>query len=196
MLYIIVRSILYLYLKVFYRFKVYGEEHLPLESGVIVVSNHANFIDPIIVGCSLQKRKVCFMAKEELFRIPVFGQIIRKLGAFPVKRGKGDRSAFRTAFQILKEQKVLGMFPEGTRYKDGKIHTIRQGATLLAAESGAKVLPMIIRGTNNLKLFRFPKIKVYIGEAFSIEQAESKKEMIVKGTAEIYSRLLYLWENA
>ncbi len=196
MLYNIARRILYLYLKVFHRFKVYGEEYLPLEGGVIVVSNHTNFIDPIVVGCSLRKRQVCFMAKEELFRIPFFGQIIKKLGAFPVRRGKGDRSAFRTAFEILKQKKVLGMFPEGTRYKDGKIHSIRQGATLLAAESGAKVLPMIIRGTNNLKLFRFPEIKVYIGEAFTIEQAESKKEMIIKGTAEIYSRLLYLWENA
>jgi 1-acyl-sn-glycerol-3-phosphate acyltransferase len=196
LLYEIAAYILSFYLKVFHRFQVYGAHHLPKNGPVIVVSNHANFIDPIVVGCSLRQRQVCFMAKEELFRIPFFGQIIKKLGAFPVRRGKGDRSAFRTAFEILKQKKVLGMFPEGTRYKDGKIHSIRQGATLLAAESGAKVLPMIIRGTNNLKLFRFPEIKVYIGEAFTIEQAESKKEMIIKGTAEIYSRLLYLWENA
>ncbi|HBK69073.1 MAG TPA: 1-acyl-sn-glycerol-3-phosphate acyltransferase [Firmicutes bacterium] len=195
LLYEIAAYILSFYLKVFHRFQVYGAHHLPKNGPVIVVSNHANFIDPIVVGCSLRQRQVCFMAKEELFRIPIFRSLLPGLGTFPVRRGRSDRTAIRAAFEVLKQGKVLGMFPEGTRYRDGQLHPLRQGASLLAAETGASILPMIIRGTQKLKLFHFPQIKVYIGEAFALATVEPKKEMVLRGTAEIYTRLRALWEN-
>lgn len=196
MLYKICTYLLYFYLKVFHRFKVEGAPHLPATGPVIVVSNHTNFIDPIVVGCSILQRQVYFMAKEELFRIPLLGHLIQKLGAFPIRRGKFDRVALRAAFAVLKQGKTLGMFPEGTRHKDNKLHPLHQGVSLLAVETNAQILPMIIRGTQNLRLFRFPRIKAYIGEAFTLPPAATKKEMVIKGTAEIYSRLLNLWENA
>lgn len=196
MLYRICRDILYGLLKLFYGFKVVGAEHLPEKGPIIVVANHTNLIDPIVVGCSLRQRQVCFMAKEELFRIPLFRGLIRRLGAFPVKRGKGDRGAFRAAMGILSAGKVLGMFPEGTRHKDGKIHPLRPGAALLAVETGAAILPMVITGTNRVALFRFPKIKAYVGSAFKLAGEGEKKELIRAGTEEIYTRLLELWEKA
>ncbi|NLY90168.1 MAG: 1-acyl-sn-glycerol-3-phosphate acyltransferase [Firmicutes bacterium] len=196
MLYRICRAILYGWLKLCYRFEVSGAAHLPAEGPVIVVSNHANLIDPIVVGCSLRQRQVCFMAKEELFRIPLLRGLIRRLGAFPVKRGKGDRGAFRAAFSVLSAGKVLGMFPEGTRHKDGKIHPLRPGAALLAAESGAAILPVVITGTNRVTLFRFPRIKAYVGPAFKLTGDKSKKELIREGTDEIYTRLTELWKKS
>src|SRR5690606_29770761 len=145
---------------------------------------------------SLQKRQVCFMAKEELFRIPLFGGLIRQLGAFPVKRGTGDRGAFRAARSALAAGKVVGMFPEGTRYKDGKIHPLKPGAALLAAESGALVLPMVITGTHHLKPFRFPRVKAYVGPVLKLEAAADKKTAVRRGTEQIYARLMELWEKS
>ena len=113
MLYRICRAILVGFLRVCYRFQVFGAEHLPPTGPVIVVSNHANFIDPIVVGCSLHQRQVCFMAKEELFRIPLFGGLIRRLGAFPVKRGTGDRGAFGPPGPRWRPAKWWGCFPKG-----------------------------------------------------------------------------------
>ena len=196
MLYRICRALLVAFLRLCYRFQVFGAEHLPPTGPVIVVSNHANFIDPIVVGCSLQKRQVCFMAKEELFRIPLFGGLIRQLGAFPVKRGTGDRGAFRAARSALAAGKVVGMFPEGTRYKDGKIHPLKPGAALLAAESGALVLPMVITGTHHLKPFRFPRVKAYVGPAIKLVPSAEKKVMVRQGTDQIFTSLLELWEKS
>lgn len=196
MLYRICRAILVGFLRVCYRFQVFGAEHLPPTGPVIVVSNHANFIDPIVVGCSLHQRQVCFMAKEELFRIPLFGGLIRRLGAFPVKRGTGDRGAFRAARSALAAGKVVGMFPEGMRYRDGKIHPLKPGAALLAVESGALVLPMVITGTHRLKPFRFPRIKAYVGPAIKLEATADKKGMVRQGTDQIYTRLIELWEKS
>ncbi|HHT49161.1 MAG TPA: 1-acyl-sn-glycerol-3-phosphate acyltransferase [Firmicutes bacterium] len=196
MLYRICRAILYGWLRLCYGFEVSGAEHLPEKGPVIVVSNHTNLIDPIVVGCSLRQRQVCFMAKEELFRIPLLGGLVRRLGAFPVKRGKGDRGAFRAALGILSADQVLGMFPEGTRHKDGKIHPLRPGAALLAVESGAMILPMVITGTERLKIFRFPRIKAYVGPAFKLAGDNSKKELIRTGTEEIYRHLIALEKKA
>lgn len=192
MLYRICRDILYGLLKLFYGFKVVGAEHLPEKGPIIVVANHTNLIDPIVVGCSLRQRQVCFMAKEELFRIPLFAGLIRRLGAFPVKRGQGDRGAFRAALEVLAAGKVLGMFPEGTRYKDGKIHPVRPGAAFLAVESGAMILPVVFTGTCRLALFRFPRIRAYVGSPFKLEGLAAKKELIRAGTDQIYTRLTEL----
>ncbi|HBL36602.1 MAG TPA: 1-acyl-sn-glycerol-3-phosphate acyltransferase [Firmicutes bacterium] len=195
MLYRLCRDILYGMLKLFYGLKVVGAEQLPEKGPVIVVANHTNLIDPIVVGCSLRQRQVCFMAKEELFRIPFFGGLLRRLGAFPVKRGQGDRGAFRSALEVLSAGKVLGMFPEGTRHKDGKIHPLRQGAALLAVESGAMILPMVFTGTRGLSLFRFPRIRAYVGSPFKLEGPAAKKDLIREGTDQIFTRLTELRKN-
>ncbi len=191
MFYRIVRVVVYVLAKILYRLEIKGGEHVPAEGPVICVANHANLLDPIFLGCSL-KRPVTFMAKEELFRVPVLSWIIKKLGAIPVKRGTGDRGAFRTAMRVLQEDKVLGMFPEGTRYRDGKIHPLRPGAALLALYTGACILPVLIHGTHRAKFLRFPKIKVWIGKPFFLSPAGSKKETVREGTSKIYSRLVTL----
>lgn len=191
MFYKMARDLLYVFVKIFYRLEIKGEEHVPPEGPVICVANHANLLDPIFLGCSL-KRPVTFMAKEELFRVPILGWIIKMLGVFPVKRGAGDRGAFRSAIQALQENKVLGMFPEGTRYRDGKIHPLRPGAALLAVQTGTCILPMLIYGTHRVKFLRFPKIRVWIGRSFFLDSAGNKKETVRAGTGKIYSRLVAL----
>jgi 1-acyl-sn-glycerol-3-phosphate acyltransferase len=191
MFYKFARALLKVLLKVFYRLEVKGGEYLPPEGPVICVANHASLIDPIVVGCSL-KRQVSFMAKEELFRIPVLNWVIRALGAIPVQRGAGDRGALRAAAKILKERKVLGLFPEGTRHRDNTLHPLRPGAAMLALETGACILPLLISGTYRMKFLSFPKIKVAIGPPFTLNVGGEKKERIRAGTQEIYARLAAL----
>ena len=195
MFYSFARQLLSFFIKILYRPEVKGRENFPRQGPVIVVGNHANLMDPILMGISLGQRQICFMAKEQLFQIPVLGWIIRKLGVFPVKRGVGDREAIRSALRILGEGRVLGMFPEGTRYRDGKIHPLRSGAATLAVKSGALVLPMVIQNSHKIKFLRFPKIRILVGEPLRIKLLDDKRETITEGTRLIQEKMLALYEQ-
>ncbi len=103
-----------------FRTRVYGRENIPAEGAVILAANHASNIDPPLMA-SLIERPVSYMAKIELFENPIFGAAIRRCHAFPVKRGESDRGAIKAAVTVLKEGRVLGLFPEGTRSKTGEL---------------------------------------------------------------------------
>ena len=154
------------------RWKVQGVENLPAEGPVILAVNHQSMWDPIVAGCSIP-RKVSFMAKEELFSIPVINNISRSLGAFPVKRGQGDMNAIRQSLAILKEGRVLGLFPEGTRSKDGEIQKGQPGIVLLMEKSKATVVPIKIFGTRSLLTKGWGKIVVVIGKPMTPEMLQA-----------------------
>lgn len=139
--------------------KVEGIENFPKDARVIVYSNHTSNFDPIVLGV-LMPRKIHFMAKEELFRIPIFGTIIKHLGAFPIKRGKVDISAIKHSLQILRSEEVLGMFPEGTRSESGEIQSFANGIAAIALRSESCVLPVAIIG--GYRCFR--RITVRVGK--------------------------------
>ena len=143
--------------------KDYGTETLPQEGGVIVAANHMSNWDPPFLASFLQ-RPVSYMAKQELFEIPIFGTVIRWLFAFPVRRGAADRSAVKAAVKELRAGRCVGIFPEGTRSKDGEVHKFGAGVALLAAMSGAPVVPAAIMGTDKMKL-----LKVAYGEPLRFE---------------------------
>ncbi|MDF2713315.1 MAG: plsC [Paenibacillus sp.] len=143
------------YFKTFYRIEASGQENIPSEGAVILCSNHISTLDPPLVGTPLE-RKVFFMAKAELFKIPLFGPLIAGLGAFPVKRGGVSKESIRHALQLLGDGGVLGIFPEGTR--GGGMG--KKGAASLAVRSGATVIPVAIIGKYKL----FGKLKVVYGK--------------------------------
>ncbi|MCF6093521.1 1-acyl-sn-glycerol-3-phosphate acyltransferase [Microaerobacter geothermalis] len=134
-----------------YFWKIAGTHYIPKNGPVIICSNHINNLDPPLVGSAI-KRKVYFMAKEELFRIPVLSYLITKFGAFPVKRGSADIQALKQSLRILKDGNVLGIFPEGTRSKTGKLGKPYPGAASIALKSKAVVIPAAIIGP--YRLFR------------------------------------------
>lgn len=103
-----------------YRIKVVGKENIPADGPVIICSNHISNVDPPVVGIT-SSRNIYFLAKEELFKNPLIGGILKKVHAFPIKRGMRDRNALRKGLDILKEGHALGLFPEGTRQKSGEI---------------------------------------------------------------------------
>jgi len=143
-----------------YPCRIRGKENIP-EAPYIICSNHLSWLDPPLIICIFwQRNQVFFMAKEELFQIPIIGFVIKKTGAFPVKKDIADRKAIQQAVSLLKENKVVGMFPEGTRSKTGKLQKLLDGASWIALRSNVPVVPVAIRGPYRL----FKPVNVFIGE--------------------------------
>lgn len=170
MFYLFIRGLCRVILTVFGRMEVIGRENIPATGGLIVAANHTSNIDPLVVGCALD-RKISYLAKEELFRIPVLAWICRHLEAFPIKRGAGDRGAIRESLKILASGRLFGIFPEGTRSKNGQLQEGKSGAAMIALKANVPILPVALIGTS-----RFPgKIKVIIGQPISLEQYQGQK---------------------
>lgn len=175
------------------RWKARGRERIPVEGGLIVVSNHLSNADPPILGAGIAKRRVRFMAKIELYKYP-FGVIPRLYGAFPVKRFDADMGALLNAERMLKRGEVIGMFPEGTRSRTGKIGKPHPGTAIIALRSGATVLPCAVAGTeqlgNPLNLLHKPKISVTIGEPIQVEQVKRpSEEQVTELTNRIFAAI-------
>lgn len=158
------------------------------EQGYILAANHQSFMDPIFLALAIKdkKRRVSYMAKEELFRIPVLKSLIKGLGAFPVSRGTGDTAAIDHAVDVVKSGGMLGIFPEGTRYKDGKLHRLKSGAVVVASRTGGDMIPACIL-YGKRKFIRKP-VKVIFGEP--IENASLGLDGISKSALRAANRLL------
>jgi 1-acyl-sn-glycerol-3-phosphate acyltransferase len=144
-----------------FRIKVYGKEHVPKEGPVLVCSNHISNFDPPVLGITCP-RDIAFMGKSELFKFKPLGWLMKNLNVFPVKRGMQDRSALRVGLDLLAEGKTMGLFPEGTRSKDGKLGAPLPGIGFFAMRSEAKVVPCAIigsyKGVKPLKVIYGPPI--------------------------------------
>jgi 1-acyl-sn-glycerol-3-phosphate acyltransferase len=146
MLYSILKPIAVALMRVLFRVEGRGAEHIPAEGPVLIVANHSSVLDPPLVG-GMCPRRLTFLAKAELFRVPGLGGLIRRLGAQPLRREGADPSALRTAQRVLAEGKALLVFPEGTRGQEGTLREAKPGAALLAVQSGATVVPAYVSGS-------------------------------------------------
>ncbi|WP_044640257.1 lysophospholipid acyltransferase family protein [Risungbinella massiliensis] len=192
MIYRLVRDSFKYFLLLFYRFEVIGSEHVPTDKRAVVCCNHINNFDPPLVGGAI-KREIYFMAKEELFRMPIIGKVMPHLCAFPVKRDGSDTQAIRRSIQILKEEKLMGIFPEGTRSKTGELGKFHTGFVLIASKGKAPIIPTAIVG--EYRLFR--KMKVVFGEPLELdsylnESGKMDSEGIRKVTDEVIKRIQQL----
>ena len=133
-------------MRAWFGLRVRGAEHVPASGPALIVSNHQSILDPPIIG-GAARRQIYFLAKAELFRIPVFGWLIRALHARPVRREGSDPGALRTAALLLEEGKALLVFPEGTRSLNGRLGERKPGVGMLAVTSGAPVVPAYVSGT-------------------------------------------------
>ena len=147
----------------FWRLQVSGLEHVPERGAFIIASNHISFIDPPLVGwAALPVRSLRYLAKRELFRIPLLGWFMRNVGVIPLDRGRADVGAVRTALEVLGRGRGLLVFPEGTRSKDGQPGRPRGGVGFLAGKSGAPVVPARVVNTDRFFIFR--QLTVRFGE--------------------------------
>jgi 1-acyl-sn-glycerol-3-phosphate acyltransferase len=165
----------------FCRLKVVGRENIPLEGGALLVANHRSYLDPPLVALAVKKRPVFFMAKSELFEMPILSTLIKHWGnAFPVRRGKPDIKALKTALEILKGGELVCIFPEGQRAPAGKFLRPKWGTGMVALKAKVPIVPCLIEGSEKLigkeRLFSgLPKVTIRFGKPFRID-LEDKKE--------------------
>jgi 1-acyl-sn-glycerol-3-phosphate acyltransferase len=165
----------------YFRGRVYGAERVPQQGSLVVVANHASDFDPPILSCSV-RRPVSYMAKEELFKVPVLSRAIQLYGAYPVKRGSADRSAIRAALAQLEAGWAVGIFLQGTRTPDGRIPEPKLGAAMIAAKAQAPLLPVSLWGTEAIisKGDRLPHpvpLTIRIGEAIAPPASTNREEL-------------------
>jgi len=181
-LYQIVRLFFMIILKMLYRVKVHGRENIPGRKPFIICSNHISWWDPVAIGAAFPgSYRIHFMAKKELFSNFIFSYLLRKACAFPLNRKDADYAAIRKAYQLLEDRQVLGLFPEGSRSKSGKLQKPYNGAALIAVRSGVPVLPVAINGPYRL----FKPLHLFIGPPFVLpplnyNQKEGKKAQLEK----------------
>lgn len=152
---------------IFYKVTYEGVEKVPTDRGFILCSNHVSMFDPILVAVRV-KPQCFFMAKEELFRNKFVSMIITGLGAFPVSRGKGDTEAVDKAVNYVKNGKVVAIFPEGTRSKDGNLQKLKSGAVVIAAQTEGGLQPCVVK-MGEKRRFRRPVVIRY-GDFITHEQ--------------------------
>jgi 1-acyl-sn-glycerol-3-phosphate acyltransferase len=145
-----VERLVCLWLRLGYRYRCSGREHVPPHGPVIFASGHQSHLDPLIVGVLVHDRPSASMARASLFEPFFFGALLRFMGAVPIQRGRGDSGAVRTAIGILEGGRTLLVFPEGTRTRDGRTAPMRGGAALLAQRSGAPIIPIAVEGARDV----------------------------------------------
>ncbi|TWT41878.1 1-acyl-sn-glycerol-3-phosphate acyltransferase [Phycisphaerae bacterium RAS1] len=141
--------------------KVHGQEHIPREGGVLIVSNHQSLLDPILLPLRLE-RPLNYIAKSELFRNPVVAWFLRRvLNAFPVRMGHGDVRAVKETIHRLQEGHLMNIYPEGSRTVDGEIAPLQGGVALIVQRARVAVVPAVIVGAFDAWPFprRFPRLR-------------------------------------
>ena len=174
------------YLSTLYKVEIIGKENIPEQGGVLLCCNHISNFDPPFLGAYI-KRPTRYMAKQELFEKPVLKQLLPKLGAFPVKRGGADKQTLRKGISYLKDQEVLGLFPEGTRSKDGTLGKGLAGAGFFALKTDAVVIPCAIIGSYK----RGEPLKLIYGESIDFSKEREEKA----SSAEVTQTIMIAIQN-
>lgn len=182
----------------YFRGRIYGAEKVPQTGPLVVVSNHASDFDPPMLS-NCVGRPVAFMAKEELFQVPVLKQAITLYGAYPVKRGSADRSAIRAALASLAEGWAVGIFITGTRTPDGRVTDPKLGAAMIAAKAQAPLLPVSLWGTEQIfqkgkKSPRSVPVTVRIGDPIPAPTSGDRQELetVTQQCADVINGMLDL----
>ena len=151
-----------LILKIFWRYKRIGAEHVPKSGGVIIASNHVAYVDPPFLG-AVAPRELFYLAKAELFSNALFGWLLDKCNTIPIARGAFDRRAIRRAVKLLKDGKALLLFPEGTRSRSGRFLEPKLGVGKIALEAGVPIVPAYIHNSGSLFASLLKRKRLVIG---------------------------------
>lgn len=168
------RAICAVICKVWGRYESIGSENVPKKGGVLLCSNHVSYVDPPAVGAGLSHRNLHFMAKSELFEIPVIGRLIHAVQAFPVKRGTADRGALKKAVDYLQQGEAVAMFPEGMRTMDGNLKNAEPGVGMIVLRAQVPVIPVALVNTEKMLpphsgFLKFTKVKMVYGKPVQLD---------------------------
>lgn len=168
--YKVARSIVNGIARILFRIEIEGRDNIPKEGSLIICANHISLLDPVMIAISVQ-RPISFMAKKELFENKILGKLFLKFNAIPVSRGESDLSAIRSSLKVLKDNNVLGIFPQGTRVDKVDLESTKSGIGLLAIKGKSPVIPIFIDTQYKL----FGKVKIIIGEPMSFESYYNRR---------------------
>jgi len=163
-----IQTMSYIWLVLFYRYRAFGVRNTPRHGAVIFISNHQSFLDPLAIGIASHHRQLYAMARESLFKNPMFAWLIRGLNAFPVRQGIADMAAIRKANDALKRQQALIVFAEGTRTPDGTTKPFSSGTMILIKRNKPQVVPVAIQGAYDVwpRHQKLPKLTGHIRVMF------------------------------
>lgn len=169
--------------------EVRGQSNIPRHGGLIVASNHISFWDPPMVGSAVP-RETHYLAKEELFRTPVLGPLIRSVNSIPIRRGVADLSGMARAKEVLRAGGVLVMFPEGSRMRDGELHPARPGVGMMAVHANVPILPCSILGSDRPRrwLLRRARVQIWFGVPRTWQDLAAPEADLAPGRA-LYQRV-------
>ena len=174
--------------KALFKFQIFGVENVPSTGGVLIMSNHASYVDPVFVGTAV-KRNLHYMARSTLFKPNLIKWFLLRVNAFPVHLGSPDRKAISQALRLLGSGNLLLIFPEGTRTVDGTLGKAQPGIGFIAHKANVPVMPAFLSGTREVmprkaKMIKSGKIKVYFGKPLDMEKYRKRK-----GSREIYTEI-------
>ena len=201
MLYAVVKTLAVVVMRLLFAVRGRGHQHVPRQGPVLLVANHSSVLDPPLVA-GLAPRPVAFLAKAELFDVPLLGWLIRRLGARPLRREGGDPGALRTALRVLQEGGALLIFPEGTRGAEGVLRPAKAGAGMLAVLSRAAVVPVYVSGSGRAwprgrTLPRPTKVTVTFGAPLAFgDEGARKKESYEAASREMMAAIARLKDAA
>ena len=164
------KFLVHIFCQVVFFVKLIGKENLPSEGPVILAVNHTSLWDPPVLIASVP-RHMRVMAKKELFDHKMLSPILKIADAFPVSRGSNDIGAIKTALQTLKEGDMFTIFPSGKRVLANESSEAKAGVALIAARSGAPVIPVALRGGYK----PFHQVKIYFGQPVTMKPVNGKK---------------------
>ena len=154
-----------------FRVRISGREHIPTEGGYVLVTNHTSFLDPILLSASFPRfRMPKYLAKRELFSIPILSTLIRAFGGIPLERSGRDVGAIHRAIAIAGAGDILTVFPQGTRCKgqNPAKTPVKAGAAMIAARAGVPILPVCMR-TKHQRYALLRRVDVIIGEPIPLD---------------------------
>ena len=192
MIFKILVPIVRFFVKLVFRVRIVGEENIPKDGGCIICANHSSNWDPVFLVVLLTRR-IYFMAKAELFKVPLLGALLKSIGMIPVKRSGADISAIRTSISNLNDGKALGIFPSGKRVKKGEDASAKSGVVFIAVKAAVPAVPVYIDTTYRL----FSKVTIHIGkpEDFSVyNKAKLSSEQLSELSEGLFKNIYALSE--
>jgi len=173
--------------------KAYGKDRVPREGGTVLALNHLHWIDVPAVG-ALTPRRIVFVAKADLLKVPFGGFVVKEFGTLFVRRGESDREAIRLSREAVRDGHLLGIFVEGTRQLAGHPGKAMPGAAMISIQEEVPVLPVAIYGSQDWKFPRRGPVSIAYGEPMRFDGLTKNSKGYKEATAEIEAEILRLWE--
>jgi 1-acyl-sn-glycerol-3-phosphate acyltransferase len=172
----------------------YGYERVPVDGGGVIAANHFSGIDHPLIG-SFCPRPVYFLAKAELFRVPVLADVLHWLGVFPVRRGEGDRTALRHARELVARGKLVGVHVEGTRQRFGHPGRLQTGGLMIALQEGAPIIPCAV-DTFGWSPSHRRLCAVVWGDPIDVSDLPRNRTGYARAAERVGSEIVRLWRQA